>query len=165
VFPLHGATAPTPLSPARSTQMPRVAGSLGAASASPRWQWATGATGTGGASSVPPARETAVRVPPLLLKEMSAAASARGRSLSEVWTEAARDWLLRQHPHEDEPQPPTPAAAALAIPKPARSWAAIDAALADLRRVPHDAPAAVTPRHAHFQEPTSSLSSLLSRSA
>ncbi|MGH2517891.1 MAG: hypothetical protein ACRDHP_19770, partial [Ktedonobacterales bacterium] len=33
-FPLHGATAPTPLSPARSTQMPKATGSLGAASAS-----------------------------------------------------------------------------------------------------------------------------------
>lgn len=119
-----------------STPAPLHAETLGAASASGRWQWA----GAPSPSLIPAQKQAAVRVPPLLLEEMCAAAQARGRSLSEIWAEAAREWL-RQHAHSstDEPQPPTPAAAALPIPKPARSWAAIDAVLADLRRSPDSA--------------------------
>lgn len=69
---------------------------------------------------------------------MSAAARAQCRSLSDIWAEAAHEWL-RNHAQEYEPQPPTPAAAALAVPRPARSWTAIDTVLADLRRSPDTA--------------------------
>lgn len=134
-------TAPTPSMHsarcARPVELARDAGPLGTASAAGRWQWA----GVGAPvirisptpeSTVP---ATAVRMPPLLLEAMSAAARAQCRSLSEIWVEAAHEWL-RQHAQEHEPQPPTPAAAALAVPCPSRSWAAIDTVLADLRRSP-----------------------------
>jgi hypothetical protein len=146
IFPLHAyraqnlrsirvGTTTTVASSGSSTQTRRVA-SLGAASASDRWQWADRAAPTAPTAPTfvsPASQVAAVRLPPLLLEAMRAAAHAHGRSLDDVWAEAARQWLS-QHLHEDEPQPPTPAAAALALPRPTRSWAGIDAVLGELRR-------------------------------
>src|SRR5579859_2182226 len=121
---------------------PRAAAPLGAASASGRWQWANAASLAPAtplaplAPFAPSPKIAAVRVPPLLLADMGAAARASGRSLGDIWTEAAREWLRHHHAQEHEPQPPTPAAAALAIPRPTRTWTAIDAVLADLRQSP-----------------------------
>ena len=148
IFPLHAyraqnlrsirvGTTTTVASSGSSTQARRVA-SLGAASASDRWQWAEGAAPTAPTFASPTPQMAAVRLPPLLLEAMRAAAHAHGRSLDDVWVEAARQWLS-QHLHEDEPQPPTPAAAALALPRPTRSWAGIDAVLGELRRSPDTA--------------------------
>jgi hypothetical protein len=81
---------------------------------------------------------TEVRMAPALLAAMSEAAATGGRSQSEVWAEAAREWLLRHRP-EDDPQPPPPAASALrpaaqrAAAERERCWAAIDILLSDLR--------------------------------
>lgn len=72
---------------------------------------------------------------PALLRAMSLAASHARRDASEVWAEAAREWLARHL--EDDPEPPTPGASAPA--KTAerdqhqRCWAAIDVLLGDLR--------------------------------
>jgi hypothetical protein len=72
---------------------------------------------------------------PIVLRAMSLAAAVTGRDEREVWTEAAREWLARHL--EDDPEPPEPGASAPA-PKAgadahARSWAAIDVLLRDLR--------------------------------
>ena len=130
---------PAPLTPSAPSYLPpRVPAPLGSAAIAGRWQWA----GTMRPQPSPPApRMAAVRMPPALLEEMAAAARVSGRSLSDVWAEAAREWLS-QHAREDEPQPPTPAAAALAVPRPPRSWVGIDAILSDLRHAPASAPAA-----------------------
>lgn len=110
---------------------------LGAARAGVTWRWASPASPVVQASGVrrAPAMApgaTPIAVPERLLRAMRAAACASGRSESEVWAEAAREWL-RQRQQDDGPLPP-PAAAALAIPRRARSWSAIDVVLADLRQ-------------------------------
>lgn len=74
----------------------------------------------------------ALRIPLAVLRRMAAAAQACGRSEADIWAEAAEDWLAR-YALDNEPQPPTPAAAALSVPRPARSWNAIDALLTELR--------------------------------
>lgn len=130
---------PTPLTRiAPSHQPPRVSAPLGTATIAGGWQWA----GAVRVEPVAPApKMAAIRISSTLLDEMAAAARTAGRSLSEVWAEAAHEWLTL-HAREDEPQPPTPAAAALAVPRPARSWVGIDAVLADLRHAPASVPAA-----------------------
>ncbi|MGZ3713887.1 MAG: hypothetical protein ACXVA4_00580 [Ktedonobacterales bacterium] len=75
---------------------------------------------------------TALRIPTVVLRRMAAAAQACGRNEADIWAEAAEDWLAR-YALDNEPQPPTPAAAALSVPRPARSWSAIDALLTELR--------------------------------
>jgi hypothetical protein len=138
---IHVGTTMTGASPSPSAPTRRGAASLGAASASDRWRWADGPVPTALTAPTfasPTPQVAAVRLPPLLLEAMRAAAHAHGRSLNDVWAEAAREWLS-QHLHEDEPQPPTPAAAALALPRPTRSWAGIDAVLGELRRSPDTA--------------------------
>ena len=110
---------------------------LGAAFAARAWSWAP--TGAAHASTQSTrqrtderASATVVRIPDDLLRRMAEAARFTGRGEHEVWAEAARQWLsLRAL--DDDPQPPTPAAAAQ--PRPRRSWATIDALLADLRVV------------------------------
>ncbi len=77
-------------------------------------------------------RGVALRVPATVLRRMSAAARASGRSEGDIWAEAAEEWLTR-YTLDNEPQPPTPAAAALSGPRPTRSWSAIDALLTELR--------------------------------
>lgn len=147
--PIRIVTAEAPASPGPSAHPVRISASasasLGTASAFERWQWAgtvsVAPIAAAPVASVAPApKVAAVRIPPLLLEEMSTAAHLCGRSLSDIWAEAAREWLRRHaHEHEPEPQPPTPAAAALAVPRPTRSWAAIDTVLAELRRSPDSA--------------------------
>jgi hypothetical protein len=73
-----------------------------------------------------------VRVPSAVLREMARAARLAGRGEGELWAEAAREWLTRRA-RGDEPLPPTPAAPALPVPRPPRSWSAIDSVLRDLR--------------------------------
>lgn len=77
-------------------------------------------------------RGVALRVPATVLRRMAAAAHASGRNEGDIWAEAAEEWLTR-YTLDNEPQPPTPAAAALSVPRPARSWSAIDALLTELR--------------------------------
>lgn len=124
------------------------AASLGTASASPVWGWASPAANPAAATTgdttaarrgplpaVPSAPRSAVQlaIPAGVLSAMREEAGASGRDESEVWAEAAREWL-RQRRRDDGPQPPTPAAAALAVPRRVRSWSTIDAALAELRQ-------------------------------
>ncbi|MFI5274920.1 MAG: hypothetical protein ACHQ4H_17965 [Ktedonobacterales bacterium] len=119
------------------------AGGLGTARASDRWQWAPvrvemrsqGAAVAAEERSEPRRIATsasAVRIPEGVLRTMRKAAWSAGRTESEIWAEAAREWLMRRA-REDEPQPPTPAAAALPVPRVAHAWHAIDALLAELR--------------------------------
>jgi hypothetical protein len=124
---------------------------LGTSAISGDWGWAEqewrtpSRTGDGlgsAATQAPEANEgehgVMIRVPRAVLRMMTQAARTTGRDEGDVWAEAAREWLSQRR-REGEPQPPTPAAAALAVPRPARSWAAIDALLSELRedlRVP-----------------------------
>lgn len=130
--------APGPAASRSSTRVSVPAsGPLGAAFASRAWSWAqTSAAhppaGQGRSRTDERAGATVVRIPDDLLRRMAEAARFTGRGEHEVWAEAARQWLsLRAL--DDDPQPPTPAAAAQ--PRPRRSWAGIDALLADLRIV------------------------------
>lgn len=114
-----------------------VAAGLGAARAGNEWQWAGPTRSVTALRAVPPAltpREFPLSIPAALVSAMRTAAHASGRSESEVWAEAAREWL-RQRQHDEGPLPPAPAAA-LAVPRRVRSWSAIDALLADLRSAP-----------------------------
>lgn len=134
---------------AHVSSMPRAGGrhapTLGSAHAAEVWSWAaprpapaTVAEDTKVSPISPlvsaPAtdRGVALRVPATVLRRMSAAAQASGRSEGDIWAEAAEEWLTR-YVLDNEPQPPTPAAAALSVPRPARSWSAIDALLTELR--------------------------------
>lgn len=129
---------------------------LGAATAAPIWGWArpsrSGARQVEtvaaevtrrGATTAP--ERTELPMAPTLLRAMTEAARATGRSESEVWAEAAREWL-RWHTHGDDPQPPEPGASA---PHPAavrdereRCWQAIDVLVNDLRAPQPARPAA-----------------------
>lgn len=75
-----------------------------------------------------------VRMAPDLLHAMTAAARATGRHESEVWAEAAREWLARHTP-DDDPPPPPGASAHAPIMRATRDrcWGAIDVLLGDLR--------------------------------
>jgi hypothetical protein len=137
---------------------------LGSASAGAIWGWADPAGRRGQRTSEPPLRaaatmpspaplpvvateqlvgpRTELPMAPTLLRAMAAVAAATGRAESDIWAEAAREWLLRHSP-EDDPQPPPPAASA---PHPAAraarqsTWTAIDVLLGDLRGTPRHAP-------------------------
>jgi hypothetical protein len=63
---------------------------------------------------------------------MSEAAWATGRGEEEIWIEAAREWLRRRL-RDDEPPPTAPASAWPSDPRITRTWAAIDALVAELR--------------------------------
>lgn len=143
-LPPHLVTARTPHTPASLAHAEGAAGGsggpasgLGAARAGSTWRWASSAT----AADVPDARRVTrlpapeyapIAIPADVLRAMREAARVAGRRESDVWAEAAREWL-RQRRHDDGPLPPAPAAA-LAVPFRARSWSAVDAALADLRQ-------------------------------
>ena len=95
-----------------------------------------------------------LRAPRETLRQMKWVAAELGRSESEVWAEAAHEWLARREgaiyllddepcvrlsgsravedDRDDEPPPAAPAALPLPL-RPHRSWTAIDALLADLR--------------------------------
>lgn len=123
----------------------RHAPALGSAHAAEAWGWATSRRASASTvedtrvQSISPLvsapatdRGTALRIPATVLRRMAAAAHACGRSEADIWAEAAEEWLTR-YMLDDEPQPPTPAAAALSVPRPPRSWSAIDALLTELR--------------------------------
>lgn len=118
-------------------------GGLGSATAGSQWAWAetpatTPVTTPARAAVAPPVRVAArdiscVRAPAELLSRMSAMARAQGRSESDVWVEAAREWLRRR-----EIEPVTPPAAptstrGVTSRRPARVWDEIDALMIDLR--------------------------------
>jgi hypothetical protein len=80
-----------------------------------------------------------LRAPVELLARMSEAARVCGRSESDVWVEAAREWLRRRD-SETGAAPVAPVAPALSEPsaaptrRSARRWDEIDALLIELRR-------------------------------
>jgi hypothetical protein len=117
---------------ARFGAVERVGSRLGSAHAFRDWTWAAETPKRAAEQRRQPVAAV-LRVPPVLLQAMSAVARSEGMSESEIWSAAARAWLERRT-RDDEPQPPTPAGAALPIPLRARSWAAIDTLLRDLRR-------------------------------
>lgn len=127
---------------ARPLGGPMSAGGLGTARAGDRWRWApvrvelrpqsTTATGERSQPRRVATSASAVRIPESVLRTMREAAWSEGRTESEIWAEAARQWLMRRV-RDDEPQPPTPAAAALPVPRIAHAWHAIDALLGELR--------------------------------
>lgn len=121
-LPLSSYTSYTPVPPSSQP-----ASSLGSATAlgQPRWVDAPAPM------RAPISR--VLRVPRTLLDLMADAADATGISERDIWIEAARLWL-RAHSVSDEPPPSAPAA--LANPRRARTWANIDAILADLRHEP-----------------------------
>lgn len=112
---------------------PAVAG-LGSARAGNEWAWSNAPARP--AASPAPAYVThegsCVRAPVDVLRRMSAAAQAQGRSESDVWVEAAREWLRRR---EVAPAPPPPAASAPSVVsrRVSRVWDDIDAVLMALR--------------------------------
>ncbi len=121
---------------------------LGSARTTGQWTWATSVTSERPRSAASPSLSQAavvrsvaaaegacVRAPMELLGQMAAAARALGRSESDVWVEAAREWLRRR---EGEPGAP-PAAAALGVSPVSqprrrdRIWDDIDTLLIELR--------------------------------
>jgi len=86
----------------------------------------------------PPGGASVVRIPDALLRAMRESARNAGRSESEVWAEAAREWLLMRGAG-DGPEPTSPASAPRPCPQRARSWSGIDALVAVLR-APHAQP-------------------------
>ena len=81
-----------------------------------------------------------LRTPRDTMRQMELVAARLGRSESEVWSEAAHEWLARRagvvmlfdDDRDDDPPPAAPTALPLPL-RPQRSWTAIDALLADLR--------------------------------
>jgi hypothetical protein len=79
--------------------------------------------------------------PPELLQRMASAARALGRSESDIWVEAAREWLLRHEPegptngHADSVTRDEAARRCLA--RRSRSWRDIDHILCELRESSH----------------------------
>jgi hypothetical protein len=120
---------------------------LGSARVGVQWAWsaspaqmtttAPAMTAAATTRAVSDAQGTCLRAPVEVLRQMSAAARGLGRSESEVWVEAAREWLRKR---EGAPGAP-PAAAAPAIAsvgavaprRITRLWDDIDALLIELR--------------------------------
>lgn len=105
---------------------------LGSARAASEWAWAEGPARPAAAPARVAAHGSCVRAPADVLARMSAIAEAQGRSESDVWVEAAREWLRRR-----EVAPVTPPVASappvVVARRVARVWDAIDALLVDLR--------------------------------
>ncbi|HZC06129.1 MAG TPA: hypothetical protein VE338_10840, partial [Ktedonobacterales bacterium] len=117
--------------------------SLGSALAASQWAWAsdpTRATPTTAQASAAPRAVRAssgacLRAPVDLLTQMSDVARALGRSESEVWVEAAREYLRRRDGESGAP-PVTPAQSAGPVSRSRRAtrmWDDIDALLTELR--------------------------------
>lgn len=125
-----------PVVPIRQLPPKRPARSLGSASATALWRWASPrarqATPVAEVANEAPAITTPVRVTHQLRAEMAEMAHVLGRSEDDIWDEAAREWLLRRM-RNDEPPPTTPAAAPVPNVRTRRMWNEIDAMLADLR--------------------------------
>ncbi len=140
---LSTATALAPVAPTRAAQTT----GLGSASAGSAWAWSSApapaateaalqyGAPTARAVSAQPRGASAVRAPIELLTRMSEAARAQGRSESDVWVEAAREWLRRRDGVETPPSAAPAYAAAPASPAPrmTRVWGEIDAVLQALR--------------------------------
>lgn len=115
-----------------------VASGLGSAIAGP-WSWDDAASARAeGVTRLPPRQPAGVRLnaPAGTLRRMAEAARALGRSESDVWVEAAREWLLRHHPEApDEGHAPysAQAQATHVITRRMREWRAIDDLLDTLR--------------------------------
>lgn len=115
------------------------AGSLGSSIAG-AWRWDSAPARQERDSDrqkAPPRQEVVrLRAPSETLRRMTEAARALGRTESDVWTEAAREWLQRHGPggHDEGHElyavvaPPDSAAR-----RRAREWRAIDAVLDTLR--------------------------------
>lgn len=122
---------------------PQSAG-IGSAWASGAWAWAGSSAQVTQPVAAAPKRAVAaqpgarLRAPVELLTRMSEAAQARGLSESDVWVEAAREWLRRRE-GEAGAAPVAPVAPAQAEPsvapirRSARRWDEIDALLIELR--------------------------------
>lgn len=144
------ATAGASAVPARTAQ-PNTQSHLGSASAGTAWTWAS--TPPSGATVAPlrrsepfaspasmqPRGASAVRAPIDLLAKMSEAARVQGRSESDVWVEAAREWLRRRDGVQTPPSaaPAYLAAAVSPAPRMTRVWGEIDAVLQALRGPAH----------------------------
>lgn len=122
---------------------------LGSARVGVQWAWsaspaqmtitAPAMTAAATTHAVSAAQGTCLRAPVEVLRQMSAAACGLGRSESEVWVEAAREWLRKR---EGEPGAPPAAAApvvasvgagSVAPRRITRLWDDIDALLIELR--------------------------------
>jgi hypothetical protein len=120
---------------------------LGSARVGVQWAWSTSPaqmtttapamTVAATTHAVSDAQGTCLRAPVEVLRQMSAAARGLGRSESEVWVEAAREWLRKR---EGEPGAPPAAAApvvasvgSIAPRRITRLWDDIDALLIELR--------------------------------
>jgi hypothetical protein len=117
------------------------ASGLGSAIAGP-WSWdersSTSAMRGMGGTHAAPRTPAGVRLnaPAGTLRRMAEAARALGRSESDVWVEAAREWLLRHYPeNSNEGHAPcsAQAPAAHALTRRLRAWRAIDDLLDTLR--------------------------------
>ncbi len=119
-------------------------GGLGSASAGSQWMWSEAHAARPAPAPTSRAIHTAsrdvscVRAPVELLCRMSEVARAQGRSESEVWVEAAREWLRRREIEPvTPPAPPATASSRSATPRrPSRVWDDIDALLIELRMPP-----------------------------
>ena len=114
----------------------RASAGLGSAHAGSQWAWAVAPVRPAARPAEPttaraPHPGASLRAPVELLSQMADAASALGRSESDVWVEAAREWLRRR-----AISPVTPPAAPAQSAEPrriARVWDDIDALLTELR--------------------------------
>ena len=122
--------------------------SIGSAWASGAWAWAGSAAqpvqiaqpmAAASRRAAPALPGASLRAPVELLARMAEAARACGRSESDVWVEAAREWLRRRD-SETGAAPVAPIAPAQSEPssaptrRSARRWDEIDALLIELRR-------------------------------
>ncbi|MGH2502596.1 MAG: hypothetical protein ACRDID_08790, partial [Ktedonobacterales bacterium] len=122
--------------------------SIGSAWASGAWAWAGSAAqpvqiaqpmAAASMRAAPAQPGASLRAPVELLARMSEAARACGRSESDVWVEAAREWLRRRD-SETGAAPVAPITPAQSEPsaastrRSARRWDEIDALLFELRR-------------------------------
>jgi hypothetical protein len=112
---------------------------IGSAIAGP-WSWDNTPTSAPMTGSIRQAsrQPAGVRLsaPAGTVRRMAEAARALGRAESDVWAEAAREWLLRHEPHSPEGGRVPDGAPALAAPpiaRRARLWRAIDDVLDTLR--------------------------------
>jgi hypothetical protein len=86
----------------------------------------------------------AVHIPGEVLRAMAATAARTGRRESELWAEAAREWLDRQANHDDPPPAAALAPTSALRATRERCWSAIDILLSDLR-APDRAPMPAMP--------------------
>lgn len=126
------------MAPSAWTAWPR-SGGLGSAVAG-AWTWDTAPSGAVAASARPRAARRAVAVqlsaPSATIQDMAEAASASGRTESDIWAEAAFEWLQR-HGCERATEQPLSSRAPQDSPvrRRERVWRDIDAVLDTLRDI------------------------------